>query len=160
MELCFRNEIVADDPELIRKIVLSTGFFRHDEVDVAVELASEALAIGQEGSGYYFIFAIFDNNVAGYACYGPTPCTIGVYDLYWIVVDNNFRGRGIGKQIMARVEQAIREKHARKLYIETSSTTKYNPTRKFYLQSGYTEEARLKDFYNITDDKVIFSKIL
>lgn len=160
MDLFFRDEIVAGDPETIRRIVISTGFFRDDEVEVAVELAKEALAKGQQESGYHFLFALSQGKVAGYACYGPTPCTIGVYDLYWIVVDKYFRGRGIGKQIMAKVEMEIRSKHARKLYIETSSTAKYNPTRQFYLQTGYAEEARLKDFYNVDDDKVIFSKNL
>ena len=42
--------------------------------------------------------------------------------------------------------------------VETSSQPKYEPTRQFYLRSGYTVEAVLKDFYAENDDKVVFVK--
>jgi ribosomal protein S18 acetylase RimI-like enzyme len=160
MKLKFRHKIENTDPEKIRQIVISTGFFRDDEVDVAVELANEALEKGEAVSGYHFVFVTDNGFVTGFACYGPTPCTQGTFDLYWIVVHDSFRGKGIGRSVMQKVEEMLQKAGARKLYIETSSTPKYQPTRNFYISSGYTEEARLKDFYNPGDDKVIYTKYL
>jgi ribosomal protein S18 acetylase RimI-like enzyme len=160
MKVSFRKNITVNDIDRIRQIAHSTGFFRNDEIDVAVELVTEALAKGQEQSGYFFLFSMMENNTTGFVCYGPTPCTIGTYDLYWIVVDNHYRGTGTGKILLQQTEKELIAREARKLYIETSSTNKYLPTRKFYENCGYAEEARLKDFYSQGDDKVIFSKVL
>ncbi len=160
MEISFRKIIASNDLKRVRQITLSTDFFRDDEIEVAVELAAESYKIGQEQSGYFFLFSMIGDYTTGFVCYGPTPCTIGTYDLYWIVVDNSFRGNGTGKVLMQQTERELIAKNARKLYIETSSTDKYLPTRKFYENCGYAEEARLKDFYSQGDDKVIFSKVL
>ena len=160
MEISFRKHITIEDIERVKQITLSTGFFRDDEIDVAAELVTEAFNNGQGQSGYFFLFSMTENITTAYVCYGPTPCTIGTYDLYWIVVDNKFRGNGIGKILMNQTEKELIASNARKLYIETSSTDKYLPTRKFYEKCGYTEEARLKDFYSPGDNKVIYSKAL
>ena len=53
----FRTEPKPDDIAAIRRIVASTGFFRPDEIAVAVELVEERLARGLEASGYHFVFA-------------------------------------------------------------------------------------------------------
>lgn len=160
MNIHFRKELQPEDLKKVREICDSTGFFRDDETDVAVELVSEALEKGQQASGYSFIFAMEGNQTCGFVCFGSTPCTVGTYDLYWIVVDDRYRGKGIGLQLLEQTEHDLRESKARKLYIETSSTDKYLPTRKFYLKAGYTEEARLKDFYLPGDDKIIYARYL
>ncbi len=157
----FRYSLSPSDIAVVDSICRSTGFFRNDEISVAAELVDEALQKGQHESGYHFIFAIDPKGDAcGFVCFGPTPCTLGTYDLYWIVVDNHYRGKGIGMKLLHQTEVMLKELNARKLYIETSSTEKYLPTRSFYIKGGYTEEARLKDFYLTGDDKVIFSKYL
>ena len=46
------------------------------------------------------------------------------------------------------------------LLIETSSKRSYEPTIRFYLGAGYHEISRIKDFYRIEDDKVVFCKQL
>jgi ribosomal protein S18 acetylase RimI-like enzyme len=160
MELTFRTNIQKDDIERVRRICESTRFFRDDETDVAVELVEEAFKDGQEKSGYYFVFAMKGEDTCGFVCFGPTPCTVGTFDLYWIVVDNEFRGNGIGLHLLEQTEKALHDMKGRKLYIETSSTEKYLPTRNFYLKAGYKEEARLKDFYLPGDDKVIYTRYL
>ena len=48
----------------------------------------------------------------------------------------------------------------RQVYIETSNREQYAPTRGFYLRCGYRQEALLKDFYAVGDDKVIYGKVL
>lgn len=156
----FRNSPEPEDVANIERIVVSSGFFRPDEVAVAVELVNEALEKGQQASGYHFIFCMEDKQTIGFCCFGPTPCTLGTWDLYWIAVEERYRGQKIGKQLLEKAESYLRQENSRKLYIETSSLTKYLPTRKFYLKSGYTEEACLKDFYDTGDDKIIYCRYL
>ena len=46
-EVTFRTIPGPEDPARVREIVTSTGFFREDEIEVAVELVEERLADGE-----------------------------------------------------------------------------------------------------------------
>lgn len=158
-KISFRYTVRNTDPGTIRKITESSGFFYPEEIDVAVELAETTLEKGAK-AGYLFVFADIDDRSAGYACFGEIPCTQDCYDLYWIAVHDDFRGQGIGKQLMHETEDAVRKLKGRKIYIETASRDQYIPTQQFYLKNGYIIEARLTDYYSPGDDKLIFSKVL
>jgi ribosomal protein S18 acetylase RimI-like enzyme len=148
------------DREHIRGLVIAAGNFNASEVETAVELADEALAKG-DASGYFFLLLEEDAGeraVRGYACYGPVPLTVGTYDLYWIVVDPATQGRGYGRRLLEAVERRIEGLGGRKLLIETSSQESYAGTIRFYERSGYGLAARIRDFYKVGDDKLVFSK--
>ncbi|MBW3600776.1 MAG: GNAT family N-acetyltransferase [Planctomycetes bacterium] len=157
--IVFRYEARDGDLDAVRSIVASTGFFRPDEIAVAVELVGERLAKG-DASGYHFVFAESAGAVLGYACYGPIACTVGSYDLYWIAVDAAAQGRGLGRRLLAESERLIRGRGGRRIYIETSGRPQYAPTRAFYDCCGYKTAAILEDFYDADDDKVILAKSL
>lgn len=156
---CFRTCVRDSDLTTVRRLAESTGFFRPEEVDVAVELVQERLGRG-EASGYHFVFAEENGATLGYACYGPIACTLGSYDLYWIIVDPVHQRRGIGRRLVAEVERLVALAGGRRLYIETSGRPAYRPTREFYQRCGYQPEAVLPDFYTEGDDKVILRKVL
>jgi GNAT superfamily N-acetyltransferase len=156
MEITYRTSISKDDPDKVREIVKSTGFFYDFEIDVAVEIVEEALAKGAEESGYYFIFAESDGITVGFSCTGPIACTVGSYDLFWIAVHHDFRGKGIGKKLLEHTHNHAKEKGARMIVAETSGTPKYEPTRQFYLHNNYKLEAVIKDFYLPGDDKMMY----
>jgi ribosomal protein S18 acetylase RimI-like enzyme len=153
-----RSNVTSADRDAVRRIVEATGFFRADEVEVAVKRVAEGLAKGS-ASGYDFIFAEFDGEVAGYACYGPIACSLGSYDLYWIAVDPQRQGQGIGKVLLCEAERRIIERGGRHIYIETSGRPQYTPTRAFYERCGYEVAAVLPEFYDRDDDKVIWRKV-
>ena len=157
--ITFRHHVLESDPALVRQLAESTGFFRPDEVDVAVELVEERLQKG-EPSGYEFVFAESQGQAAGYACYGPIACTIGSFDLYWIVVGQAHQRRGIGQLLLEESECQIRRRSGRNVYVETSSRPQYAPTRAFYERCRYRIEATLENFYDVGDDKVILVKTL
>ena len=156
-EIIFRQDVRGGDASGLRDIVESTGFFNQEEIDVAVELVTERLEKG-EASGYYFIFADFKDRTIGYACYGPIPGTQASFDLYWIAVHRDYRGKGIGKLLLNASEQEISRMGGRRIYIETASRKQYTPTRAFYLACQYELEATLRDFYAPGDSKCIFVK--
>ena len=152
-----RSEVLPSDPRSVEEIVLSSGFFRPDEVPVAVELVTERLEKGL-ASGYEFVFAEVDGNTAAYACFGLIPCTLYSYDLYWIATHDNLRGKGLGKKVLEAVEQAVASLGGKAIYVETSYLPKYEPTRAFYLKNNYVEKARFEDYYDDGDDKVVYVK--
>jgi len=143
----------------VREIVVSSGFFSEAEVEVAVELVQERLNKGVE-SGYYFLFAEQDQKVAGYSCFGPIPCTVESYDIYWIAVQQELRRSGLGVEILKNVEERIREMGGKRIYVETSSRQQYRPTRSFYSRCGYRREATLENFYSSGDHKVVYLRVL
>jgi ribosomal protein S18 acetylase RimI-like enzyme len=145
------------DGELIQSLAARVELFEPEEITVVNELWAEYLQKGAEQSGYYFLLAVEDENLLGFACYGPRPLTIGTFDLYWIAVDSQFRNRGIGKKLLRAVEQDAKQRGGRLLVAETSGTEDYTPTRKFYLSAGYLAEAQIHDFYKEGDDLVIFT---
>jgi GNAT superfamily N-acetyltransferase len=155
----YRYHAKPEDLEDVKIITASTGFFYDYEVDVAVELIQDKLAKG-EASDYKFIFVEADGRTVAYSCYGHIACTKNSYDLYWIVTHNDFRGKGYGRLLLKETENKIKEAGGMKIYAETSSLPKYEPTRKFYLSSLYIAESVLKDFYNDNDDKIVYVKRL
>jgi len=159
MSVTLRRDARAGDPEVVRDITESTGFFYAEEVATAVELVDERLAKGP-ASGYSFVFAEEAGRTLGYACFGPIACTKASFDLYWIAVHADARGKGLGTVLLEESERLIRAAGGGRVYIETSSRPLYEPTRAFYLARGYREEARLADFYGPGDAKVIYVKVV
>ncbi len=157
--LRYRDEVRSTDRQAVRAILQSTGFFHPEEIAVAEELVEERLQRGP-ASGYHFEFAESGGQVAGYTCYGPIACTRESFDLYWIGVHQEHRRAGLGRLLLARAEERIRELGGRRVYVETSSRAQYEPTRRFYLACGYRLEAELEDFYAPGDGKAIFLKVL
>lgn len=155
----WRDTVRQDDMAGVRNMVTSTGFFAQHEADVAVELVQARLERG-DASGYHFVFADVDAQAIGYACYGPIGCTVGSFDLYWIVVHAAFRGHGLGRSLLREVERRVVAAGGRRLYVETSGRPLYDPTRGFYERSGYQAAAHLPDFYGPGDAKVIYVRPL
>ncbi len=158
-ELRLRTTVTADDCEHVRAITRSSGFFTDPEVAVAVELVEERLAKGP-ASGYQFIFAEADGRTVGYSCFGPIPCTVSSYDLYWIAVDADVRGRRVGTRLLDESERSVARLGGTRVYVETSSRAQYEPTRRFYERRGYHRAALLEDFYAPGDGKVMYVKVL
>lgn len=157
--LNYRKTVVPNDIVNVANILNSTGFFRQQEIDVAIELVEECLKNGT-GSGYRFNFLEIESRTVGYSCYGEIPVTVKNYDLYWIAVDNNYRGKGLGRLLMQKTEADIKTLGGRGIYVETSNKEMYKPTISFYKSCGYQQIALFKDFYDINDDKIVFYKML
>lgn len=155
----FRHDVRAADVDSIAAILKSTGRFSTAEQQMGISLMIERLEKGDE-SGYAFLIAQQDGAVVGYSCYGPIPCTMYSYDLYWIAVKSAFQGKGIGSAILSQTEREIRSLGGRQIYVETSSTPLYDPTRAFYVHHGYSLEAQISDYYAPGDDKIIYVKRL
>jgi ribosomal protein S18 acetylase RimI-like enzyme len=141
----------------LEQLTRGSGLFREEEVATAVELLDESL---DGDDDYQFVGAFDGDELIGYACWGPTPGTDGTYDLYWIAVDREHQGQGIGTTLLREVESRLPAPDARLLIVETSSRADYAPTRRFYETRGYTRAATIAGYYAPGDDLVIYTKDL
>jgi D-alanine-D-alanine ligase len=159
VDAVFRYEPCPQDIRDIRELVEATGFFHPYEVDVAVELVEDRRAKG-DASDYHFVFLEQKGRLAGYVCYGPIPCTAHSFDMYWIAVHPDFQNQGLGRILNDETERIVSQMGGQRIYIETSQSATYGPTRVFYQRCGYRFEAILEDFYSPRDGKVIGCKTI
>jgi GNAT superfamily N-acetyltransferase len=157
MNLTFRSAPKESDIQAVRDIIVSTGFFYDHEVEIAVDLVRERLEVG-ESSGYYFVFGEDNGRTISYSCFGPNIMSKTCHDLYWIATHNDYRGKGVGKKLLAETEKQAKELGCVILIAETSGLPHYEPTRLFYEKTGFDLEARIKDFYTMGDDKLFYTK--
>ena len=151
--------LAGSDRARVQEILVATARFTRQEVGWAMELV-DAAAGGAKGEYAAHVIEDAARSVQGYVLFGPTPMADGVWDLYWIAVDPSRQGEGLGQILLRFVENEVRRRDGRMLLIETSSKRSYAPTVRFYQRAGYREISRIKDFYRIEDDKVVFSKNL
>ena len=153
------REINSKDRSAVETLLGATGFFNAEELAVAMELVDARLDEGP-GSHYRFLVAKDGGAAIAYACWGVILGTAAAVDLYWIAVHPRWQGKGVGKALLAAAEAWIAESGRSRVYIETSGRALYEPTRAFYLASGYEVAAVIEDFYGPGDGKLLFVKVL
>jgi GNAT superfamily N-acetyltransferase len=148
----------ADTPALLA-ITAGTGVFKPHEIETLEEVLDD---FHREGAEYGHVCLTLEDGGAavGFVYFTPVAMTERTWELWWIVVGKDRQGRGTGRWLLDRVEQHILQLGGRLLLIETSSTPQYEPTRRFYLNTGYTLAAQIADFYCDGDDKCVFRKRL
>ncbi len=158
------SPLESQDRVNLHRLIQERGTFNEAEIRVAMELIDDTIS-GRDPDYHIYCAHLYDPQLAassllGYICFGPIPMTEGCYDLYWIVVDQRHGCQGIGKKLLQYMEEGLREKGARQIHVDTSSTPKYIAARAFYERNGYEPVCILSDFYQKGDDKLIFVKRL
>lgn len=155
------RKLKNDDREEIRRILIDTKHFNDDEIKVAIELIDVYLNDAKQTD--YIIYVIeneYTKKAAGYICYGKRPLTDWTYDLYWIAVDPNTHGKGLGSRLVKHMEEDLSESGGKIILIETSGKPEYENERKFYVKNGYDVQTIIKDFYRSGDDLYVYRKYL
>jgi GNAT superfamily N-acetyltransferase len=147
------------DTDALAAIAEGTGVFKPLEIAALRELL-DYLHGGEDSSDHRAVTYEMDAAPAGFAYFAPTAMTDRTWHLYWIFVSKAVQARGIGAALMAYVEGEVARAGGRMLVVETSALPMYDLTRKFYLKSGYDQEATVRDFYADGDHQVIFRKRL
>lgn len=148
-----------EDLKKLKIMLKDLNTFSREEVKVALEMAEEFLEKGKK-SDYNFFTAKNDGKLLGFVCFGPTPLTKHTYDLYWIAVSKDYQRKNLGKLLLEFSEGKIKKRGGKIIIIETSSTSKYEKARRFYLKHGFKKITEIKNFYKNKDNKIIFAKYL
>jgi ribosomal protein S18 acetylase RimI-like enzyme len=91
----------------------------------------------------------------------PEKYTEGTWNFFLIALHSDLRVTGIGTKIVQYLEQQlIAQKNARVLLVETSGSPEYDGTQKFYQKRGFVEEARIREYYQAGEDKIVYWKKL
>ena len=96
----------------------------------------------------------------GFAFCEPERMTVGTWNLLALGVSPDHQSRGAGKALVADLERRLRGGGHRLLLVETIDTDEYARTKAFYRREGFTEEARLRDYYDEGLPRLIFAKRL
>ena len=146
--------LAPSDRARVETMTRAVGLFREEEIPVALEVF-EATAAGNDT--YEGLAALRDGEVVGWISWGPTPGTLGTFDLYWIVIDPSCQGQGVGTLLVEEMERLIAGR-ARLILVETAGRPDYESTREFYKRRGYEAISVIPDFYAPSDDKWTFVK--
>jgi len=151
--------IGAQDRGQLLELVRLQDNFNAQEVEVAIEVIDDTLDPAK--NDYSILVAISEGQgVVGFICYGEIPMTERRFDLYWVAVAPALGRQGVGRMLLARMEEDLRGQGSAKVYVDTSSTPGYDRARSFYEKNGYRVACVLHDFYRDGDDKVIYLKEL
>jgi ribosomal protein S18 acetylase RimI-like enzyme len=94
-------------------------------------------------------------------CYAaPEALADGAWNMLAIAILPTEQGKGYGGAIVEHLEAELKARGQRILIADTSGVDGFAQTRAFYRKSGYSEEARIRDFWAAGDDKIVFWKSL
>lgn len=149
------------DRDALCRLVEEAGVFSQEEITTAQELIDAALE-RPSVDNYQILLAQRPDSgaVAAYVCYARTPFTRAAADLYWLATHPAHRRGGAARQLVATMEAELQASGIEHIRVETSGTGGYSAARAFYERSGYSNIARIPDFYKPGDDLFTYYKRL
>jgi len=108
-----------------------------------------------------FFVGLIDNKIVSVIGYCSDRLNeIGVYWLGWFYTHNEYKHSGIGKIMFDFVTLELKERKAKKLFVNTSSHSFYKSAVIFYQKMGFRKVDVLNDFYEEGEDQIIMSRKL
>jgi GNAT superfamily N-acetyltransferase len=156
-DLVIHDTLSVEAPSIL-DISHSVDVFESEDIETVEELLRDYFRDGASKSGYYFLSAIQNSEVVGFACFGPRALTEGTFDLFWICSRKGAQGKGVGGALLEQVEADVIMMGGRLIVLETSTLPGYAPARRFYETHRYRCEGIIEDFYKPGDGLVLFSK--
>lgn len=146
-----------DDLPALKAVIDATGLFPSELLDsmLAGHLdGSEPEAVGLTATDGP------DGRPVAVAYCAPERMASGTWNLLLIAFHPEWQRRGHGTALITYLEVLLAGWGERILLVETSSTPAFERTRTFYARRGYGAEARVRDFYQAGEHKVIYRKAL
>lgn len=143
------------DLDHLKAVIDATGLFPSELLDGMLD----AFLDGEQPDEHWLTIDR-DGRAAALAHYAPERMTVGTWNLLLIAVDPSRQGSGLGRALMRHAEMSLATLGQRVLLVETSGLPEFERTRRFYHRLGYDEEARIRDYYDAGEDKVVFWKSL
>jgi ribosomal protein S18 acetylase RimI-like enzyme len=148
------RSITPEDVPALKMIIDATGLFP------SVMLDDMLVGYFNGDASEDFWLTTNEEGLLGVACYVPKRMTQGTWNLLLIAVHPESQGQGHGSALLHHIEQALAERGARLLLVEASGLPSFERQRIFYCKYGFDEEARIRDFYQAGEDKIVFRKAL
>ena len=146
--------VTPNDMAALKIVIDGSGLFPSEMLDDMI-----ADYFDNENSPSFWL-TYEDGGPVAVAYCAPEPMTEGTWNLYLIAVHPDYQGQGRGAAIMHYIEEMLAARGERILLVETSGLASFERTRAFYRKCGYDEEARIREFYQAGEDKIVFRKAL
>lgn len=146
---------VAADVAALATVIAATDLFPADMLGDMI-----APYLGDKDCTDIWLTCVRGSRIIGVAFCEAERLTNGTRNLQAIAVLPDCQGRGVGQAMLRFLEATLAAAGDRVLIVETSGLPDYAATRRFYLANGYTEAARIPDFYDAGDDKIVFWRSL
>jgi ribosomal protein S18 acetylase RimI-like enzyme len=156
MEFAMIRPTTPADTNALIALAAASGLFEPSQTAELTEMLGQHFA----GDSLDYWLTDEDQEPVGVAYVAPERMTEGTWNLYLIAVHPKRQRQGRGKKLLEYVEQLLIDRGERVLLVETAGTEDFEYVRTFYRKSGYAEEARIRDFYAVGVDKVIYLKFL
>jgi ribosomal protein S18 acetylase RimI-like enzyme len=144
-----------DDLACLQEVVDGTELFPSEMLP---NMVSSFLS-GDAGSDLWLTCEV-DGKAVGFCYAVPEELTDRTWNMLALAVVPMLQGKGHGGALVAQMETTLKGRNQRVLIVDTSGLDAFERTREFYRKNGYSEEARIRDFWAAGDDKIVFWKSL
>ncbi|MGF1486906.1 MAG: GNAT family N-acetyltransferase [Prochloraceae cyanobacterium] len=152
------RSIEPDDKNELIALANKIGLFEDNELEELRKILADYFLNDNDRDRFWLVDE--DRGVVGVAYCELEPMTDSTWNLRLIAIDPDCQGKGKGTLLLRYVEQKSIELGGRMLLVETSSLDSFDRTRAFYRKCGYQEEARIREFYKVGNDKIVYRKVL
>lgn len=145
------------DQQIYLNLAQGTSVFKPAEINILNEILTEYFSCPERD---YFLFEEEkEKQLLGFVIFGKTALTDFSWDVYWLAVDKQCQGKGIGRCLLKKVEDFVKQREAKAiLRVETSTRKEYAHARNLYSKQGFKEVGQIPDFYSPQDNLLIFYK--
>lgn len=150
------REITKNDINSIIKLAAELSMFDQDGLDY-IKMTIEAYLNNETDELWY---VISEKELIAVIYCAPEVMTSGTWNVQMLLISPTEHGKGHGSALMKHLEEELRTRKQRLMIVETSGLPEFETARAFYPKCGFREEARIKDFYEAGDDKIIYTKAL
>lgn len=148
-----RTTIRSDEAAVLNMLQTSGQFDEH-----GLDHVKKTLEAYFDGDDAALWFTADDGGPVGIAYCAPEPMTNGTWNLLLLWIRRDREGHGHGLELINCIEHKLAELSARKLIVETSGLAEFQKARAFYSRAGFLKEATIKSFFDVGDDKVVYTK--
>ncbi|MCX6017588.1 MAG: GNAT family N-acetyltransferase [Chloroflexi bacterium] len=144
------------DRSSIREVLLTSQIFGPSDAECVDEMFAETW-MRPRPDGYNWLVATAPSGqIGGFACFGLESLTKNTWDLFWICLRPEMRGKGAGRLLINEAVRCATDVGGRIMVIYTSSNPAYAPARRLYESAGFVTSAQVPDYYIDGDNLLIY----
>ena len=152
-------EILSYDKAKHRSCALAI-FKSYPDIFAGLELKQIEEELNEESTPLYERFvATLDGKVVGFSALKRSSDTKHSWAVYWLAVDSNYSGQGIGTQLVEKVIEEAKTKNTACLYVETCGCEDQISARKLYEKCGFKKVGEVPDYYEVGHPKVTYFRV-
>jgi len=158
-----QREIVALeglDRDAVLGLARRTGVFTEEDMGVLADMFDGCRGAGRPCGLRFCGVRDEQGHLQGFVCFGRVRNSRNTVEIYWLAVDPDAQGNGIGHDLVEHVAMHARQEGAAQVLIETSSTGAYEAARAAYRRLGFVKVGGVPDYYREGDDRVSFARRL